>query len=506
LQCPNTAVIPAHAGIQVVTLTAVNEISPTNWIPAFAGMTESKPMTRLLLLTLLACTPALAAPLPAVVDQVLQRHPDIQSSQALLDATEAQIRQTRSDFYPTFGLNYRQSDARDSQSGVSIDRNTQRGNAVLRWNLFNGLADSNRLRSAGFNRDAAVADLDDAHERIALEVTEAYAELVRLRQRLELADVLIKEYEALRISVKKRVEAGRVSPADLDQIQSDLLRIRAQQSQLRGQLGGSEYRFRQLTGQAAANLSSPWLEAPENARGLAQLQDLLESESPRLRAGTQRVAARAAEVSAARGVYWPSLDLELNRRLYANISPAAVSDTERSSQISLNLEIPLGGKTFARVDETVERRKAAQAAVDTLQLKLSGDLGALHQELAEARAIQPELIERVETTSRVYHAYRLQFDAGKRSLLDVASTQNERFTALGDVIDNRNLQLVDQARLLSMVGKLRQTLASGYRDSPLTAPKNEHRVDAGPDLASQDAVPFTAHRIAPTQAPRQIRQ
>jgi len=476
LQCPNTAVIPAHAGIQVVTLTAVNEISPTNWIPAFAGMTESKPMTRLLLLTLLACTPALAAPLPAVVDQVLQRHPDIQSSQALLDATEAQIRQTRSDFFPTFGLNYRQSDARDSQSGVSIDRDTQRGNAVLRWNLFNGRADTHRLRSVGLNREAAAADLDDAHERIALEVTEAYAELVRLRQRLELADVLIKEYEALRVAVKKRVDAGRVSPADLDQIQSDLIRIRTQQSQLRGQLGGAEYRYRLLTGLPPANLSSPWLEAPENARGLAQLQALLESENPRLRAGMRRVAARAAEVSAARGVYWPSLDLELNRRLYANISPAAVSDTERSSQLSLNLEIPLGGKTFARVDETVERRKGAQAELDTLQLKLSGDLGMLHQELLEARVIQPELVERVEITRRVYQAYRLQFDAGKRSLLDVATAQNERFSALGDVIDNHNLQLVDQARLLGMVGKLRQTLTNGYRDSPPATPVGADRV------------------------------
>ncbi|MDP2833729.1 MAG: TolC family protein [Pseudomonadota bacterium] len=225
-----------------------------------------------LLLALLTCAQALAAPLPAVVEQVLQRHPDIRSSQALLDATDAQIRQTRSDFFPTFGLNYRQSDARDSQSGVSIDRNTQRGNAVLRWNLFNGRADTHRLRSVGLNREAAVADLDDAHERIALEVTEAYAELVRLRQRLDLAEVLIKEYEALHVSVKKRVDAGRVSPADLDQIQSDLIRIRTQQSQLRGQLGGAEYRYRLLTGLPPANLSSPWLEAPENARGLAQLQ------------------------------------------------------------------------------------------------------------------------------------------------------------------------------------------------------------------------------------------
>jgi outer membrane protein, adhesin transport system len=463
-------------------------------------------LRNLRLLFLLACSPALAAPLPAVVEQVLLRHPDIRSAQALLQTTEAQVRQTRSDFYPSIGLNYRQADARDSDQSRSVDRSTQRTNAVLRWNLFNGLTDTYRLRSAGFNRDAAVADLDDAHERIALEVTEAYTELVRLRQRLELADALIREFEALRESVKKRVEAGRVSPADLDQIQSDLSRIRAQQSQIRGQLRGSEYRYRQLTGQPATNLSSPWLEAPENARALEQLQSLLESESPRLRAGLQRVAARGAEISATRGAYWPSLDLEVNRRLQANISPAALSDTERSSQISLNLEIPLGGKTFARVDESVERQKAAQAAADSLQLRLSSDMGALHQELAEARAIEQELIERVDTTSRVYQAYRLQFDAGKRSLLDVASAQNERFAALGDVIDNRNLQLVDQARLLSLVGKLRQTLVSGYRDSPLTTPKNEQVVEVGPNVTPHEAVPLKTNRPPAALRPRQIRQ
>ncbi|MDO9226342.1 MAG: TolC family protein [Pseudomonadota bacterium] len=478
---------------------SVGQVAATS--PAHTRTARATPLLALLLSAQLG-----AAPLPAVVDQVLQRHPDIRSSQALLEASQAQMRQVRSDFYPTLGLNYRQVDAQDSQTGVSVGRDTKRGNATLRWNLFNGRIDSNRLRSAGLNQEAAVADLDDAHERIALEVTERYAELVRLRQRLEVADTLIKEFEALRASVKNRVDAGRVSPADLDQIESDLIRIRVQRSQLRGQLGGGEYRFQQLTGQPPANLSAPWLEAPDNARGLEQLQALLENDNPQLRAGMKRVAARAAEVNAARGAYWPSLDLELNRRLYADISPAAVTDTQRSNQISLNLEIPLGGRTFARVDESVERHKAARAAADSLRINLSGDLGALHQELAEARVIQPELVERVETTSRVYHAYRLQFDAGKRSLLDVATAQNERFSAIGDVIDNRNLQLLDQARLLSMIGKLRQALANGYHDTPLTAPKHEQQAAAEPVIVTPETTVTKAAPLRTARVARKIRR
>ncbi len=431
-----------------------------------------------------AASPAWAAPLPAVVDQVLQRHPDLRSAQGLLEASEAQIRQARSDFYPTFNLNYRDTQEQDQEASLlgdtqNISRSTKRSSAALRWNLFNGHGDVHRLRFADHGRDAAAADLDDARERIALDVTDAYAELVRQRLRLELTDILSREYEALRDSVRKRVDAGRVSPAELDQIQSELLRIHAQQSQLRGQLGGSENRYRQLTGQAPVNLSSPWLEAPEDARSQEQLLQLLETGNPHLRAALQRAQAQAEQVAVARSSYWPSLDLELDHRLHANIVPAAVTDQVSASSISLNLDIPLGGKNLFRIDEAVQRMKAAQAAAASLQQSLATDIGTSFQELSEARVIEPELLERVATTRRVYLAYRLQFDAGKRSLLDVASAQNERFMALADVIDNHHMQLLDQARVLSMVGKLRQTLNQNCHDSPLILPIGEKLAEDG---------------------------
>jgi adhesin transport system outer membrane protein len=468
------------------------------------------PRASLLLAALLtlAALPTLAAPLPAVVEQVLQRHPDIQSAQALLDASESLILETESDFYPSLGLNYRQANGVDEQSGVFINRDTRRTSANLRWNLFNGLTDRNRLRSAGFTRDAGARDLDDARERIALQVTQLYAEVVRLRQRLEIVDTLIRDYQSLSASVKQRVDAGRVAPADLDLVKSDLIRIRAQQSQMRGQMAGYEERLRQMTGQPATNLTTPWLDAPADVATLEQWQKRLEAGNPALRALARRADARAAEVSAARGSYWPSLDLQLDRRLAASISPAAISDTSRSSQISLNLDIPLGGKNLARVDESKARWRAALAAVESQRLSLSNDLGTVYQELAETRTIQPELLERVETTSRVYQAYRLQFDAGKRSLLEVASAENERYGAMGDVIDNRNQQFVDQAKLFSLTGQLRPALANHYHDSPLTAPPGERQASAEPLLcpAEYPATALPTRRLDRVRAPRQIRQ
>ena len=68
----------------------------------------------------LAAGIARAEPLPAVVDKVLLQQPSVRSAQALLRAAEAQITQARSDFLPSLGLSYRNSDSRDETNGAPI--------------------------------------------------------------------------------------------------------------------------------------------------------------------------------------------------------------------------------------------------------------------------------------------------------------------------------------------------------------------------------------------------
>lgn len=108
-----------------------------------------------------------AEALPAVVDKVLLQQPSVRSAQALLRAADAQITQARSDFLPSVGLSYRNADSRDETQGRPIDRNIRRSDASLRWNLFNGGADTARVQAGGLYRDAAEADLDNVLSRSA---------------------------------------------------------------------------------------------------------------------------------------------------------------------------------------------------------------------------------------------------------------------------------------------------------------------------------------------------
>ena len=116
----------------------------------------------------------------------------------------------------------------------------------------------------------------------------------------------------------------------------------------------------------------------------------------------------------ARGSFFPAVDLSYNKRLDNTARPVPVSDTDRSGQLQVSLDIPLGGKNLGRHTEAVERHQAAQADADDLLLKVSKDITDLQRQYAEARLIAPMLEQRVAAAQRVSSAYELHFDAGRR--------------------------------------------------------------------------------------------
>ncbi|WP_374246157.1 TolC family protein [Zoogloea sp.] len=418
----------------------------------------------------LAAGLAHAEPLPAVVDKVLLQQPSVRSAQALLRAAEAQIVQVRSDFLPSLGLAYRNSDSRDETLGNPIDRNVRRTDATLRWNVFNGATDTNRLRAAGFTRDAADADLDTVLEQVAYEITENYSDVVRLRQLIDSLQATIASQERVEASVAHRVDAGRIASSELDLMRVRLIQNRTLLGQLRAQLGTAEYRYRLLTGQAPESLVAPSIlpaPAPTDTDPVEALVERIHERNPRLRAALQRAAARQADVGAARGLFFPSVDLSYSKRLDNTTIPVPTADTQRAAQLGVNLDIPLGGKNVGRHTEAVERHQAARADADDLMLKVSKDITDLYRQYTEARSIATQLEQRVTAAQRVAGAYELHFEAGRRSLNDLSIAQGDLFDAQRNLIENRAQQTTLQAQLLGLAGELRDALRSRYRPSPI---------------------------------------
>lgn len=410
------------------------------------------------LLMLTWALPGVAAPLPEVVGAVLQQHPDIYSSETLLSAADERIIQARSGYYPTVGLEAVASDANDEQFGAPLDRTTRRSDAFVRWNLFRGLADQQTVAAAQHEREASVADLDEAHERVALQVAQAYLDVFRLRRLVVMGDEYLAEHRRLNDDIGTRAELGRISAADVEYVRSSLIQAELQQSQLRGQLRGAEQFYRLLVGEAPQMLSEPVVASVPADLSVEQLLERVLMGNRRVLAAQERAIARGEEVGVAAGALYPSLDLEVRRTLSANIDPVPVTQTNSSTQLQLRYQLPLGGGSYSRKREAVQRKLAAQAAVDIELLRVQGEVAQLWSNWQEARIIAPRLAERVEASDRVVQAYDLQFSAARRSLADLISARGDRYRAQSDLLNNGIDQSATSIRLLSMLGHLRESL------------------------------------------------
>jgi TolC family type I secretion outer membrane protein len=422
--------------------------------PQFAG-------SALFLAMSLTAGVSVAAPLPDVVKQVLEAHPDIQSASALLDASAERIRQSRSEFLPSVGLAYEKSSVSEEASAVSTDRETGRLDATLKWNLFNGLADRHGVEAAEASNRASAADLEATREELALRVAESYLEVLKNQQTLQISAAHIQQLQKLVETVTTRAELGRISRVNIHQATTRLVQAQNRHFQLRAALSGGKLGFRQLTGQDATDLKLPELETDFSTQQIESLYQQAMANNPRLQAEKQRAKSRKADVGVAAAGLMPTVDLELRKRLFSDVSPDSSVDMDTSTRFMINYEIPLGGATFSRKREAIKRQYAATARIESVERDIKSSIGALYRQLLEERNIAPYLERNVTAAQEVVKAYHLQFNAGKRTLLDLLTAYSDLYLAEVSVLENKYSQLLSQTRLQNQLGTLGKNLLAG---------------------------------------------
>jgi len=415
---------------------------------------------RLCLCALLSaqCLTVAAETLDNVVRTVIESHPSVRSSAALLDAAAERVRQAKSNYYPSVGMQAAANEAHDSQLGTRLDRSSRNADAFLRWNLFRGLADYHSVRMARHDREAADEDLADAHERVALQVAAVYLDVLRLRKRLAVAETYVTDTERLVDDVSKLVAAGKAAPADIEQVDVGHIEAQWEVAQLRGELSGAEQGYRLLTGMPPGELSEP---GNEDAMAAISQDDMLEqvlATNPRIRASQARADARSEEVGVAGGALMPRVDVEFRKRLLSDINPDPVVESRDSAQVSLNYEMPLGGGSFSQKREAAARAASALADLDEARLEAQTSSTQLWNVWSEARHIAASLERRAQASDKVVAAYDQQFNAGRRSLQDLIAIRDEHRRAQADVIDNGHARQLGAMQILSLLGRLRESL------------------------------------------------
>ena len=402
--------------------------------------------------------PGAAAPLGLreAMAQALTHDPQIVGARALVDAARAQTRQAHSQLWPRVGLTATYGRSTDREPNA-LDRTTNRSEAFLRWNLFNGLQDRRTIASTQLEQVAAEADwlraLDEACERLG----SAYFELLRQQQLLAHAERRLAEVDTLAQRVARQAELGKGTDADAQLASASVLDARLALQAVQSALAAAQAQLRVLLGAPADRVLRVADEPPPPADAQQPL-DLWQAQAQQQNGQWLAAAARAASarerIATVAPEYLPRLEFDLRRRLADRTEPAPTSAQQRGWSVGLTYEVPLGGGPRARQDELRARAEAAEADLQRVRDTVQGEFGAARQQALQAAAAAPQLTQQRAHWEAVVRASGLQYDAGRRSLMQLIDQHDRRFGVEQRDVDNAWQRAIAQLRLRRLGGDL----------------------------------------------------
>jgi outer membrane protein TolC len=421
-----------------------------------------------LLASLLACASATAAPTANVASarvaaadtltfrdalaRVLARDPQVRQSREQLAVLQAQGRQARSRLFPKVGVSATNGRADEVESGIPVRRSTDRSEATLRWNLFNGLADQAQIDSLEQERTAAEADLQRTLDETAERLADAYFDLQRLQRLERRSTQRLSEVLALGAKVERQSQLGKGSEADGQLAASTVIDARVTHQLLMAELQAARIKLQTLLGQPVPALA-------DDDGPLAASTDVDSPEgNAQWRAARIRAEAARTRLGPMSPDLLPRVDLDVRKGLSDRTRPALSTTDKNSWTVTISYEVPLGGEAGARRDEGLHRAEAASADAQRIAQALYTDFGATQARLAQSDGAAPLLSQQVQHLDVVVRASELQYEAGRRTLMQLIELRDNRFAVEQRLEDNRMKRITGRLHLRSLAGGLVQAL------------------------------------------------
>jgi outer membrane protein, adhesin transport system len=427
-------------------------------------------MTSVRLLAVTAIALALSAPayaesLTEAVQTTVSTHPLVSEVSNDRLAIDQELEQAHGLFRPQVDF---RGDAglgvsnRWGNGGTRVDDGDILPNAAAQLSLqqmlfdgFNAQAEEekqkNRINSAA-NR------VKETGELVGLRTTETYLNTLRARQLLEIADVNLKEHRTLLRDIERRARGGAGNKADVEQAKARVAQAEAARMQVEADLRSAEARYNSLVGKFPGDLSRPnipmeYMPATEPAAVAAALAD-----SPTVGVRAADVDVAGSELKQTKSSFYPTLDLEGSASRQKDLGGVKTTKDEAGLGVVMRWNLYRGGADTAREKEFQWRQAEAQSRLDAARREAEEDMRTSWAARDAARLRAERFAEQVNANEKVLVAYKKQFDAGERTLLDVLDAQNELFLSKSNMLTAYYTALFGDFTVLSNRGALLTSL------------------------------------------------
>ncbi|WP_257263842.1 TolC family protein [Endozoicomonas sp. ONNA2] len=360
--------------------------------------------------------------LSEAIDLAVQSNPITRTLEADVGISETRLQQILGTRHPRISLRLEQGLSRpDGQGWGEISASK----LELQQLLYDFWKTSHQIESARSRVDARQLLFSEGQQRLALLVSRAYLEILRLEQTLDLVAENIADYERLLDTMSQRESAGVSSYSQVQKVAALLENARREKIGFRADLDFAIEAFTLIVGESPGELEIPNMQGWTVANSLQSLLNMASTEYYGIQVKNHELSSAGAELKASSGNLYPVLSLEAS--LSGQHSQQTQNDWSTEQQVMVVLSYDLWDGSIAR-----QQRRESELLLQRSQFQREEYLKNLERDVREHwRTLQRVKEEKatnkeyLEVSTEVVDLYRQEFELGQQSLLDISTAQQD---------------------------------------------------------------------------------
>ncbi len=400
--------------------------------------------------------------IPTIEDAIIH-NPEYRQQVKVYQGAQADLDGAEGDWYPKIDIAAGIGHEELERENTSTDLTRKEASISLTENLFKGFKTENEIKRYQARKDAAIYSAEAAANQIALDMSEAYINLLKEQELLRLEEQNRKTHQRILDQIMQRSEAGIGNQVEVDQAKARLALASSNTMAAQNNYQDALARFQRILGRMPDNdLIKPEFDFAfpktlEEATKIAMLNH------PTLRSANADIAEAQAQNKTAKSPFYPQLDLEITQTFDDNINGIEGKNHDFQAMLRMRYNLYNGGKDSAHLESTAA---AVQQAAEIRNNSRRQTIENLRYAWNARNYVNSQLgyiKDHIKLTYETLEGYRKQFSLGRRSLLDLLNTEDEYNSALRTLVESEAEYAIAELRILNGMGTLLDTLQINVR-------------------------------------------
>ncbi len=347
---------------------------------------------------------------------------------------------------------------------VTIDKEDlwhNRASLTLSQDVWDGgkySANSGEIHRQESRVESTAHRVDETAEFVALDITEAFLEVLRQRDLLSISRANVQDHLKILQTIKDGAASGTVTNGDVAQAEARVASSKATESSIRQDLREAEASFIREVGDMPENLIFPEVPRDALSNDFEEAVDVAITSSPTLDVFESDIKVAKEEYMSTGSSLYPKVSVEVNGT-YGNDINGFEGDDKRASALGvMRWNLFRGGADVARQQEFIYRHAMAKERRADAARQVEKDVRDTWAGMVSAAERAEQFLEQSNANEKVVNVYLDQFSLDRRTLLDVLDAQNELFVSRSSHVNSLYTEIFGIYRLLALKGSLLETV------------------------------------------------